>query len=71
MSAWIEIDQFPQSSTAVSAVALYMSAWIEMYSPSTACDADVALYMSAWIEIRNSMAYRPSCASRTLHECVD
>ena len=54
------------------AVALYMSAWIEMQSqrhihPHPA----VALYMSAWIEILKRHNIPSQAHRRTLHECVD
>ena len=53
-------------------VALYTSAWIEIYPLSRHkhlwC---VALYTSAWIEIALTDCVRGKCRCRTLHECVD
>ncbi len=55
MSAWIEIALKCPVQSWENDVALYMSAWIEIYRPlESVIERNVALYMSAWIEI-----YRP------------
>ncbi len=54
------------------AVALYMSAWIEIKPAFTNISMlIVALYMSAWIEIASTVPLLPLETRRTLHECVD
>ena len=56
-----------------SYVALYTSAWIEIWSHirHIAVWQLVALYTSAWIEIDEKTELCNLYGCRTLHECVD
>jgi len=53
-------------------VALYMGAWIEIFSTSLMFQIEpVALYMGAWIEIKMTDGAFQGIHCRTLYGCVD